>query len=181
LTQLDQVELPMKKTETYGSVLAEIKALQQRAVELRRSELPGVIQRIREAIAAYDLTATDLGFGASPTPAASAASGRRRAAASGAPLQVGVAKYRDPQTGKTWTGRGKPPLWIVGIKDRTPFLITPPSGDGSSPARGTSRVRGSKNAGKAGARATTPRRRAARKPSLVPIDAGTPDPDTASA
>lgn len=37
---------------------------------------------------------------------------------------VGVAKYRDPATGATWTGRGKPPNWIVG-KDRTPFQITP--------------------------------------------------------
>lgn len=35
---------------------------------------------------------------------------------------VGVPKYRDPATGATWTGRGKPPNWING-KDRTPFLI----------------------------------------------------------
>ena len=35
---------------------------------------------------------------------------------------VGVAKYRDPTTGATWTGRGKPPNWING-KDRAPFLI----------------------------------------------------------
>lgn len=37
---------------------------------------------------------------------------------------VGVAKYRDPATGATWTGRGKPPNWING-KDRAPFQITP--------------------------------------------------------
>ncbi|EPD35855.1 MULTISPECIES: H-NS family nucleoid-associated regulatory protein [Delftia] len=37
---------------------------------------------------------------------------------------VGQAKYRDPATGVTWTGRGKPPNWING-KDRTPFQITP--------------------------------------------------------
>ncbi|WP_448869060.1 H-NS histone family protein [Delftia acidovorans] len=37
---------------------------------------------------------------------------------------VGAPKYRDPATGATWTGRGKPPNWIVG-KDRTPFQITP--------------------------------------------------------
>lgn len=37
---------------------------------------------------------------------------------------VGQAKYRDPATGVTWTGRGKPPNWIVG-KDRTPFQIIP--------------------------------------------------------
>ena len=36
---------------------------------------------------------------------------------------VGAPKYRDPATGATWTGRGKPPNWING-KDREPFLIT---------------------------------------------------------
>lgn len=36
---------------------------------------------------------------------------------------VGAPKYRDPATGATWTGRGKPPNWING-KDRTPFLIS---------------------------------------------------------
>ncbi|WP_047218022.1 H-NS family nucleoid-associated regulatory protein [Delftia lacustris] len=35
---------------------------------------------------------------------------------------VGAPKYRDPATGATWTGHGKPPNWING-KDRTPFLI----------------------------------------------------------
>lgn len=31
-------------------------------------------------------------------------------------------KYRNPETGVTWTGRGKTPLWLVG-KDREQFLI----------------------------------------------------------
>lgn len=31
-------------------------------------------------------------------------------------------KYRDPQTGATWTGRGKAPSWIAN-KDRDAFLI----------------------------------------------------------
>ncbi|ATH15839.1 histone [Delftia acidovorans] len=35
---------------------------------------------------------------------------------------IGAPKYRDPATGATWTGRGKPPNWIVG-KDRDQFLI----------------------------------------------------------
>lgn len=38
---------------------------------------------------------------------------------------VGVAKYRDPATGVTWTGRGKPPNWIKDAADRTPFEINP--------------------------------------------------------
>ncbi len=32
-------------------------------------------------------------------------------------------KYRDPESGKTWTGRGVAPKWIAG-KDREAFLIT---------------------------------------------------------
>jgi DNA-binding protein H-NS len=31
-------------------------------------------------------------------------------------------KYRNPENGSTWTGRGKEPLWISG-KDRSLFLI----------------------------------------------------------
>jgi DNA-binding protein H-NS len=32
-------------------------------------------------------------------------------------------KYRDPETGTTWTGMGHAPSWIANAKDRTPFLI----------------------------------------------------------
>lgn len=35
---------------------------------------------------------------------------------------VGAPKYRDPTTGATWTGRGKPPKWIVG-QERSAFVI----------------------------------------------------------
>jgi DNA-binding protein H-NS len=33
------------------------------------------------------------------------------------------AKYRDPKTGATWTGHGRAPGWIAGVKDRTPYLV----------------------------------------------------------
>ena len=36
---------------------------------------------------------------------------------------AGVAKYRDPETGKTWSGLGTVPSWIRD-KDRKQFLIT---------------------------------------------------------
>jgi DNA-binding protein H-NS len=32
-------------------------------------------------------------------------------------------KYRDPATGKTWTGRGRAPTWLEG-KDKVKFLIS---------------------------------------------------------
>jgi DNA-binding protein H-NS len=39
------------------------------------------------------------------------------------------AKYRDPKTGSTWSGRGPAPAWLSSVKDRTRFLI-----DGASAA-----------------------------------------------
>ncbi len=36
-------------------------------------------------------------------------------------------KYRDPKSGKTWTGNGKAPGWIAGAKNRDKFLIRAPA------------------------------------------------------
>ncbi len=43
-----------------------------------------------------------------------------------APKKHVTAKYLNPKSGATWTGRGKPPSWIAG-KDREQFLIEQPS------------------------------------------------------
>jgi DNA-binding protein H-NS len=44
-----------------------------------------------------------------------------------APIKSGqdAPKYRDPESGATWSGKGRVPGWIVG-KDRAAFAITPP-------------------------------------------------------
>ncbi|MEI6001981.1 H-NS histone family protein [Paraburkholderia bengalensis] len=34
------------------------------------------------------------------------------------------AKYRDPKSGATWSGRGPAPAWLATVKDRNKFLIT---------------------------------------------------------
>jgi DNA-binding protein H-NS len=33
------------------------------------------------------------------------------------------AKYRDPKTGATWSGRGPAPAWLASVKDRSRYLI----------------------------------------------------------
>jgi DNA-binding protein H-NS len=176
----------MKKTETYGALLAVIQKLQQRAADLRKSELPGVIKRIRDAIAAYELTPADLGFsGGSSRGAAPKATAPARRAAAPAPgskstLQTGVAKYRDPTSGKTWTGRGKPPLWIVGVKDRTPFLIDARQVSAESPARSNRTSKATKAAGTRSARGATGRKRAGRTAAAAPADSRPESGDTAS-
>lgn len=50
---------------------------------------------------------------------------KQRKKANGSTGKV-AAKYRDPDTGKEWTGRGKAPTWIAD-KDRNQFLINPTS------------------------------------------------------
>jgi hypothetical protein len=44
------------------------------------------------------------------------------------------AKYADPKSGATWSGRGPAPAWLAGAKDRTKFLIDGGSGVADSAA-----------------------------------------------
>jgi DNA-binding protein H-NS len=132
---------------TYRDLTAQIAKLQAEAEKLRGAEKAGVIGRIREAIDLYGISAQDLGFSKSGKSAAPR--GVAKAAKVAAP-QFGVPKYRDPATGKTWTGRGKPPAWIADAKDRTPFLIlSAPSGGGGDVGNGKRRrkVAAEKNVG----------------------------------
>lgn len=110
----NQSKNPMK---TYAAIKAEIAKLGRQAESMRQAEVAGVIARIKEAIAAYGLTPADLGL----TGTRRAPNGVKRVAI--AKATVGQPKYQDPKSGKTWTGRGKPPLWIVGVKNRDRFLI----------------------------------------------------------
>ena len=109
-----------KCMKTYSDIKAEIAKLEKQAETLRKSEVAGVIAKIKAAIAAYGLTAADLGFGRGP---AKAARPSKAQSSKQTTTTTGVAKYRDPKSGKTWTGRGKPPTWIAGVKNRDAYLI----------------------------------------------------------
>ena len=119
--------------KTYAAIKAEIAKLEQQAELLRKAEVGGVIAKIKEAIVAYALTAADLGLGrgAKATRTGAAKPNKKTS------TTIGVAKYRDPKTGKTWTGRGKPPAWIAGVKNREAYLIAGQRADTASatPAR----------------------------------------------
>ncbi|MFM0166877.1 H-NS family nucleoid-associated regulatory protein [Paraburkholderia sediminicola] len=52
----------------------------------------------------------------------------------GQPKGPKPAKYRDPKSGATWSGRGPAPAWLAGAKDRTKFLIDGVSGVADSAA-----------------------------------------------
>lgn len=88
----------------------QITELQARAEAARKQEFAEVIGRIREAIEAYGFTPEDLFPKADgrKTRAAKTRVSKMEAATAKAP-----AKFRDPASGKTWTGNGKRPGWYV--------------------------------------------------------------------
>ena len=96
-------------TQSYKELLQQREALEQAIAAARQREISDAVTKVRELVAEFGLTANDI------------FPGRGAKAASKSSSKV-AAKYRDPATGQTWTGRGKAPKWIDG-KDRTQFLI----------------------------------------------------------
>jgi len=93
-------------------LIAQQRELQKKIEEMRLNQREDALHDIKIKIANFEFTAAELGFG-----------GRGRPAKERKQQRAGVApKYRDPETGATWSGRGKPPKWIAG-KDRAEFTI----------------------------------------------------------
>lgn len=93
----------------YRTLLAQRAALEEKIKAAREEEVAGVLEQIRQLVADYGLE-NEVTF----THARE--DGRRGPRGPAAP------KYRDPDSGKTWSGRGKPPSWIKDM-DRDQFLI----------------------------------------------------------
>ncbi|GAA4031496.1 H-NS histone family protein [Actimicrobium antarcticum] len=94
---------------TYKELTAQIETLQKQAAHARQSEIADAIADIKEKMKDYGITLADLGL----------AGGVKKASKAKEPV---AAKYRDSESGSTWSGRGKPPRWIAG-KDRDLYII----------------------------------------------------------
>ena len=78
---------------TYKELKAQAAELLKQAEALRNAETRTVIGEIKAKMAEYRITLDDLKM---PSK------------------RAGVkAKYRDPETGATWSGRGRSPKWLV--------------------------------------------------------------------
>ena len=117
---------------SYKQIQAQIARLQREANEARKSETAAVVEKLKKSIALYGLTAADVGLDDGARPAAkkqatgkTAAKSAGRKAAGAKPTRpgAGVAKFRDPKSGATWSGFGRIPGWLASVKDREPFRI----------------------------------------------------------
>ncbi|MBR8173732.1 H-NS histone family protein [Burkholderia cenocepacia] len=92
---------------TYKKLRAQAEALAEKAEAARLAEFQAVLDEVRAKVAEYGITERDI-FGRQRARSTQASSG---------------AKYRDPKTGATWSGRGRAPMWIKDAKNRNRFLI----------------------------------------------------------
>ena len=96
----------------YADLLAQKAALERQTVELekqlalaRKEERAGVIAQIKTLMAEHGLTVADLEAkvrGAGPKKENTSTTGRTVAP-----------KYKDPESGATWSGRGLKPKWLT--------------------------------------------------------------------
>lgn len=93
---------------SYKELVKQREALDQQISQARQQEMSGAVAQVRALVAEFGLTAQDV-----------FPSGRAKSATSGTKV---APKYRNPATGQTWTGRGKPPRWIQD-QDRQQFAI----------------------------------------------------------
>lgn len=81
----------------YADLMNQIAELQRQAEAMRRDEKAAAVARIRDIMREFDLKLSDLGMPSREN------AGRRSTVAP---------KYRHPETGETWSGRGQPPRWL---------------------------------------------------------------------
>ncbi|VVD33886.1 H-NS family nucleoid-associated regulatory protein [Paraburkholderia dioscoreae] len=109
---------------TLEQIQAKLRKLQAQADVLIARKAQAAVDQIRDLMLKHGLTTADIEARAKARRAAGglnghAGNGKAKAAGTG----KAIAKYRDHKTGATWTGHGRAPGWIAGVKDRTQFLI----------------------------------------------------------
>lgn len=129
-------------------IQAKLKKLQQQADVLIARKAQAAVDQIRELMLKHGLTTADIEAKAKARRAARGLDGNvgtrrgRPAGVSKAAKSATPAKYRDHKTGATWTGHGRAPGWIAGVKDRTAFLIDAASESKSVAATAAKRGKG---------------------------------------
>lgn len=112
----------MARQASYTDLMGQIAKLQSEAQELRKKEVSEVIQSIQEQMKTYNLSPEDLEIKIKTSRGRKTASNnlaQQQSQAQGSTQSRGRAgkvnmdaKFRHPETGATWSGRGRMPKWI---------------------------------------------------------------------
>lgn len=118
---------------SYKELKLQAEDLLRQAEVARKAEMGAAIAEIKANMLAYGITLADLGGKARTTRGRKPKAEKPGKAAKGAKMKGTkvrkpvVAKYRNPVSGETWSGRGRVPKWLAAelTKDRTreEFLV----------------------------------------------------------
>ena len=107
---------------TLQELLSQRAELERQIAETQRQERAEAIATIRQLMSDFGLSAQDLTAGRGGLRAAGGEEGQRAKV---------PAKYRNPATGESWTGRGLQPKWLKAALSEggqlSDFLITQPA------------------------------------------------------
>jgi DNA-binding protein H-NS len=87
--------------DTLNELLAQKAALERQIADYQREQRGEAIAKVKALMAEYGLTLADIGA-AKPLAPVKKAAGSKVAA-----------KYRNPATGDSWSGRGLKPKWLT--------------------------------------------------------------------
>lgn len=87
-----------------AELMAQKAEIEKQIADVQREARAGAIAQIRDLMAQYGLSLADLNTRAAPAG--------RRVQGPRAGGKV-AAKYRDPASGREWTGRGLKPKWLA--------------------------------------------------------------------
>ena len=102
--------IPLLESLTVADLEKVIAAAEQRREARRESGKRELVEEFRAKAEALGLSLDELLGNSAPTGGSGAKTRRPRKGGSTTPLP---AKYRNPQTGETWSGRGRMPKWLA--------------------------------------------------------------------
>jgi DNA-binding protein H-NS len=109
--------------QTFEQIQQQIVDLQKQADAMRKQAMAAAIKEVKRLVNLYSLGYADIGMTVGGTPAKKGAA-TAKASKSTKPVKAAkksssdkraavAPKYRDSETGQTWTGRGKAPTWLA--------------------------------------------------------------------
>lgn len=107
----------MSEKSRYLELLAQLETLQAEIEAQRSLMVRDAVATCMSLIAEFDLTAYDLGLVKTHKAKTMAVKQSDRTFPVATKHASPPPKYRDPASGKTWSGRGSEPLWMDGNRD----------------------------------------------------------------
>jgi len=104
---------------SYLDLKKQIADLEKLAEAARLVEMDAAITEVRAMVAEYRMTEQDV-------------FGRQRGARKTSTRGTVPVKYRKPETGEEWTGRGRAPHWIAKVPNRDIYLVEKDNDNGAA-------------------------------------------------